>query len=245
VGFRHINGIKPWDSFSKAEYISEVHEKYGVDLTEIASKIGDKHTTVKRLYRGYKILQQAETEVGFARNDVARNRFYFSHLYTAADQREYQQFLGIDPEGSLKPNPVPRRKLRHLGELMTWLYGNREAGIEPVVRSQNPDLNHLRNVISTPNALDVLRRTGSLERSFDVSTGDKQRLRVALSNAKAELQTAKATVTTGYSGELDQLATIDDIVKIAASIRAEMEAAQTSSPRASVRSDSFSSEQRR
>ena len=33
-----INGIKEWDSFSKAKYIADVHEKYDVDLIAIAQK---------------------------------------------------------------------------------------------------------------------------------------------------------------------------------------------------------------
>lgn len=85
VGFRHINGIKPWDSFSKAQYVADVHETYSIPLMEIAEKIGDRHATVKRLYRGYKVLEQAESEGVFDREDRARNRFYFSHLYTALD----------------------------------------------------------------------------------------------------------------------------------------------------------------
>jgi hypothetical protein len=27
-GFRHINGAKPWDAFSKAQYVATVHEQY-------------------------------------------------------------------------------------------------------------------------------------------------------------------------------------------------------------------------
>ncbi len=87
IGFRHINGIKPWDSFSKAKYAAEVHEKYGVSLDDIAQKIGDRNVTVKRLYRGFKVLEQAETQGVFNKEDRARNRFYFSHLYTAVDHQ--------------------------------------------------------------------------------------------------------------------------------------------------------------
>jgi hypothetical protein len=70
VGFRHINGIKPWDSFSKAKYVAEVHETFGVSLSEIAERIGDRHATVERLYRGYKILEQAESEGVFRGEDI-------------------------------------------------------------------------------------------------------------------------------------------------------------------------------
>lgn len=222
VGFRHINGIKPWDSFSKAKYVADVHEHYNVPLEEIAEKIGDRHLTVKRLYRGYKILEQAESQKLFSREDGARNRFYFSHLYTAVDQRAFQDFLGITDDDSLKPNPVPGSKLQELKELMVWLYGNKSQGIEPIVKKQNPDLNRLREVIETQASLSVLRSVGRLEVAFDVALGDIRRFRDALTRAKLELQNAKATVTTGFSGEEDLYDIIIDIVSYAKSIESEM-----------------------
>ncbi len=222
VGFRHINGIKPWDSFSKAKYIAEVTEKYGVPLAEIAEKIGDRHATVKRLYRGYKILEQAESQVRFDRDDIARNRFYFSHLYTAVDQLDFQRFLGIDPDASLRPNPVPTDKLAELEELMTWLYGNKSRGRDPLVRTQNPDLNTLRTIVSKPESLAALRSGYSLETSLAVAIGDRRRFRESLTKAKVELQNAKGTVTTGYSGEDDLYEYINDIIAYADTIREEM-----------------------
>ncbi len=186
VGFRHINGIKPWDSFSKAKYIVEVFDKYNIPLGEIANKIGDRHATVKRLYRGYKILEQAESLGIFDVEDRERNRFYFSHLYTAADQKDYQNFLGIDAESSLKPNPVPGSKIKELEELMVWLYGKKSLGKSPVVQTQNPDLNILREVISKPESLSALRSGYPLERAQDVAIGDRRRFRDALTSAKVE-----------------------------------------------------------
>lgn len=223
VGFRHINGIKPWDSFNKAIYIAEVHETYNNPLEEIAEKIGDHHATVKRLYRGYKLLEQAETERVFDRHDTFRGSLHFSHLYTAADQRAFQDFLGIDPVTSLQPNPVPESKIEQLEEFMTWLYGKKSAGIEPVIHTQNPDLKNLREVISKPASLAILRSGYSLERALDIAIGDKRRFRDALESAKLELQNAKGTVTTGYDGEDDLYDTIQDIFRYAETIQAEME----------------------
>lgn len=221
-GFRHINGPKPWDAFSKARYVAEVHENYRVALADIASSIGDRHSTVVRLYRGFKLLEQAEETGKFKHEDAVRNRFYFSHLYTAADQPEFQRFLGITTQNSLKPNPVPKQKLRELQELMSWLYGSRQDGREPVVRTQNPDLNKLREVISNPPAIAALRAGYSLDRSHEISIGDERRFREALAKAKEELLQAKATVTTGYSGEPELLETIENIVLVAETIKAEM-----------------------
>lgn len=222
-GFRHINGPKPWDAFSKAQYVAEVHEKYGIPLDEIANSIGDRHTTVKRLYRGYRILDQAESSAGFNREDRVRNRFYFSHLYTAADQPEFQKFLGLDPDKSLKQQPVSKGKLPELKELMVWLYGSKASGKEPVVRSQNPDLNVLREIVGRKNALAGLRSGLSLERAYEIGIGDKRRFRESITRAKEDLQQAKGTVTTGYSGEQDLYDTVKDILAYAETIKSEMD----------------------
>lgn len=224
VGFRHINGIKPWDSFSKARYIAQVHENYNTPLDEIARRIGDRHSTVVRLYRGIKILQQAETHTPFRVEDRSRGKFYFSHLYTAVDQKEYQDFIGIRPERSLKPNPVPKSKLPELQELMTYIYGSKASGKPPLVQTQNPDLNTLREVLSSDKALSALRRGYPLDRAHQVAIGDPRRFRDALVSSKVELQNAKATVTTGFRGERDLLETMADILSLAQSINDEMKA---------------------
>ncbi len=221
-GFRHINGPKPWDAYSKAKYVASVYETYSVPLSKIADSIGDRHATVTRLYRGFKILQQAERSLGFSTDDRVHGRFFFSHLYTATDQPEFQRFLGISSDGSLKANPVPKSKLPHLNDLMTWLYGSKSKNKAPLVRTQNPDLNTLREVISTPRGLDALRIGLSLDRAREVSIGDKRRFRDALTRTKDDLQEAKATVTTGYSGEPDLFEMIEDIIPVAESIKSEM-----------------------
>ncbi len=223
-GFRHVNGPKEWDSFSKASYIAMVRRTYNISLEEIARKIGDRHKTVERIYRGYVLLEQAEERAGFDRNDRIANRFYFSHLYTAADQKEFQNFLGIDPQKSLSDNPVPKNHMPQLKELMTWLFGSRSENKSPVVQKQNPDLGHLREVIGNKQALYGLRSGLTLQRSYDISQGDERRFQEALVRAKDSLQEAKATVTTGYKGEKDMVDVMEGILSLAKSISTEMKA---------------------
>lgn len=223
LGFRHINGPKAWDAFSKARYVAEVKNNFGISLTEIARRIGDKHSTVQKLYRGYEVLVQAEKSAGFDREDITRNKFYFSHLYTAVDQGPYQKFLSIDSEGSLKKNPVPKSKLNELKELMVWIYGSRKDDKPPLVQSQNPDLNILRDVISNRQALSALRSGVSLYRSFDIARGDARRFQESLSRAKEELAEAFGTVTLGYKGDEEMLRIAGDIVEVSQSLYSTME----------------------
>lgn len=222
LGFRHINGPKEWDAYSKAQYVAKVHEQYKISLPEIARRIGDQHYFVKRIYRGYLLVQQAETQANFSREDVSQNRFSFSHLYTAASQKEFQDFLGIEAETSLKPNPVPRSKLSRLKELMQWLYGSRSAGLLPVIRTQHKDLALLGEVIQKQAALAVLRSGYPLKRAHEVSVGDKQRFEGSLTRAKEDLLLAKGTVTTGYEGGEDLYSVIGEIIELANRIQAEM-----------------------
>jgi hypothetical protein len=222
-GFRHINGPKAWDAESKAKYVAFVHEKYKIPLAEIARKIGDQHSYVKRIYRGYVLLQQAEQAAGFSREDRHANRFNFSHLYTAADQPQFQKFLGIDSEGSVKKHPVPKTRLDDLKQLLVWLYGSKSENKTPVIRTQNPDLNYLRQVLGNSTARAALKAGVPLERALQISKGDAQIFRDALIRSKVALQEAKSVVTTGYESHEEEDVLITDIRKIIESIQVEME----------------------
>ncbi len=222
LGFRHINGPKPWDALGKAQFVARVYENQGLTLDNIARQIGDRNVTVKRLYRGYTLLRQAEKQAGFERDDANANRFFFSHLYTAADQAEFQKFLGIDPDSSLRKDPVPKRKLKELGELMLWIYGSRAKGKEPVVQTQYPDLNTLRAVVKAPEGVAALRAGYGLDRAYEISIGDPQRFRDAMIRAREDLVQANGTVINGYRGESDLLSLSDDILRLAERVTGEV-----------------------
>jgi len=221
-GFRHVNGPMEWDSLSKASYIASVRREFGVALEEIAHRIGDRHSTVIRIYRGYILLEQAERMTDFKREDRIANRFFFSHLYTAVDQREYQEFLGIGPSDSLKDNPVPKSHLPQLQELMLYLFGSKAGNKPPIVQQQNPHLNQLRRVLGNKQALFALRSGLGHQRAYEISLGDSRRFQEALMKAKTALQEAKGTVTSGYKGDREMFAVMEDIAGLASTIYEEM-----------------------
>jgi hypothetical protein len=92
VGFKHVNGAQAWQSYNKAQYIAWVHNELGVSLEQIARHIGDYHSTVVRLYRALMVLDQAEKEGVFYREDRAKSHFAFSHLN---DGVEIQRHPGL------------------------------------------------------------------------------------------------------------------------------------------------------
>ena len=221
-GFRHVNGPKEWDSLSKAAYVVMVRRKYGVPLDEIARKIGDKHSTVERIYRGFLLLEQAETMTKFSREDRLKNRFYFSHLYTAADYAEFQEYLGVTPKSSLKDRPVSKPNLPRLEEMMTWLFGSKARDLEPIVLRQNPDLIHLRSVLGNQQSIAALRNGMRLERAYAISLGDTLRFEQALTAAIDGLHEAKGTVKNGYKCDRNFLGQMEGIHSLSQSILNEM-----------------------
>lgn len=224
LGFKHVNGPQEWDSIAKAEYIAMVYNDYGVPLDDIARTIGDKNNTVKRMYQGLMVLKQAEEAGVFDRSDIYSSRFSYSHLWTGLTYPNTQAFLGLKPDKSLKPNPVPKNKLGELGELCRWLYGSKKDGESPVIRSQNPDLRRLEAVLGSPNGIAALRNRFPLESAERASRGDKRLLREALVAGEKALRDCRGYVVTGYEGERDLLKIADSIHALAVSVLREMEA---------------------
>ena len=215
VGFKHINGPQPWQSYAKAQYIAWLHNDLKVPLDEIAGSIGDRHGTVRRLYRGLMVLRQAQSTGEFELEDRWRKHFSFSHLYTGLDNPILQDFLGIDDQNSYQPNPVPSEHISNLGELCLWVFGRESTDTRPMVKTQNPDLHNLISAIGSRDGLAALRRGLSLKVARDISRGDKTLFNEYLLEVRYLLQQARGKQLTGDSGDSSTLLTAEEILDLA------------------------------
>ena len=213
IGFKHVNGSQPWQSYAKAQYIAWVHNDLGQPLDEIARRIGDRHSTVKRLYRGLMVLRQAEMSGRFDLDDRWKKHFSFSHLYTGLDYQNIQELLGIDNESSFRPDPVPQERIEALGDLCLWLYGRKSTDTRPLVQSQNPDLRRLDTAIGSSSGLVALRRGLPLDLVMDISTGDEELFKGHLIEARHRLQEARGKQLTGDQGDADTLRLASEILE--------------------------------
>lgn len=222
VGFKHVNGPQAWTSFAKAEYIAWVRNEVGAALEEIARTIGDYHSTVARLYRAYMALKQVEEEGLYDREWRTRKHFSFSHLYTGLDYqgiREFTRIADLDPPSM---EPIPRRRLKHFGELCIWLWGDNRQNKPAVVKSQNPDLRRLDQALQSKKGIDALRAGYGITDAVDIARGDTALFRESLLVAKHSLQDARGKVVTGFAGEKDLLTEMDEITAIAEALDDDM-----------------------
>lgn len=223
LGFKHVNGPAKWSSYAKANYIANVHRSYTISLSDIANQIGDRHRTVQRLYRGLMVIEQAEREKVYDREDRFRQRFAFSHLYTGLDYDGVSSFISLKPEDDETKDPVPEDKVEELGELCVWLYGSKKNNRPPVVESQNPDLRRLNAVLNNRAAIAALRAGTELVKAFEISRPPTAVFEEALLAAKRELTTARAHLTTGYDKSEALLRIAGSIANMADDVYTEME----------------------
>jgi hypothetical protein len=222
VGFKHVNGPQVWNSYAKAEYIAWVRNDLGTELAEIASTIGDTHSTVARLYRAYMALKQVEDEGVYDREQRDKKHFSFSHLYTGLDYQGIRDFTRIADLDPPTEQPIPQDRLGEFGELCGWLWGDKGRGEPALVKSQNPHLRQLDETLKKDEGLTALRAGYGLQRSLDIARGDTALFREALLTAKQSLQDARAKVVTGFSGEADLSREIDEIVSLADALYEDM-----------------------
>jgi len=222
IGFKHVSGPQSWDSYSKAEYIARIHNDYDIPLNAIARQIGDQHAIVSRLYQGLMILEQAEQAGVFDRSSRYYRRFYFSHLYTGLDKPGIRTYIGLSKDRVDQRHPVPDNKIKELGRLFIWLYGNKEEDSPPLIRSQNPDLKYLDEVLQSDDGISALHSGLPLDVSLQISKGDESLFREALVLSKENLEKAKSKISTGYNGETDLLSKAESITAISESIFNEM-----------------------
>ena len=99
-----------------------VQRNRGARDVDIPNMIGDTHATVRRLYRGLMVLQQAENQNLYNIEDRTNSRLFFSHLYTGLGYPGIQTFLGITEKTSYTPTPVKSKYRNNLGYLCVWLF---------------------------------------------------------------------------------------------------------------------------
>ena len=216
LGFKHVNGPAKWGSYAKAKYIADVHRKFGVSLDKIAEQIGDTNKTVSKLYQGLMVIEQAEKYSEFSIDDIKTPRLYYSHLYTALGYEKFRAFLGITEDADIDA-PVPAEKYRSLQEVMDWIYGSKKRDVEQCIKTQNPDLRKLVEILGNELSVAALRTRSSLDTAYDLTIEDDEALRDALIKARLALDKAASKVGS-FGGDEGLVRQAGTVFKLAQSV---------------------------
>lgn len=173
IGFKHINGPYRWDAYAKARYVADWYKKEksnGLTIESIARQLGDDNDTIRSYIGAILVLEQAEEERLFdIKNRYNRGRFAFSHLYTALGRKEYQDFLGLAKGWGQIPDehPIETQNIPQLKEVLAFLYGSKQDNQPSLIKSQNPDLKYLGEVLVNPVALQKIKGGADLKAAYN------------------------------------------------------------------------------
>lgn len=235
IGFKHINGAHRWDSIAKARYAADWLDEerakgdQGLSLQEIARRMGDRHSTLQRMVSGYYVLEQAENKGLFSVEDREPGKqFAFSHLYTALTRPGYRRYLGLAEESRASEptkNPIGEEYLANLRQVMLWLYGSDSDTVPAVIRSQNPHIKQLGEILDNPKARKIMLESNDLPRAYsEVESPQRQfERRLVEAHGAIEESLKKASAFDGKDATLLEIA--DEIQKNARNLVLIMKAA--------------------
>lgn len=205
IGFKHVNGAAKWGSYAKAKFIAQIKNDYGMSISEIAKQIGDTTKIAEKLYQALMVIEQAEKNKIFSRDEINAPRLYFSNLYNSLKYENVKGFIGLMDTTDDPRSPIPHDKLNELGELLNWLFGSKKSDTKPLVVSQNPDLNRLSVALGSKESIAALRSSKSLEVAYEISLPDPLKFEQSLNAAKRELYEVQKYLATGFDGKSKEL----------------------------------------
>ena len=217
IGFKHINGPAKWDAYAKARFAADWYKAQQPDgnLEDIARAIGDRHDTIKRMVSAIYVLDQASDKNLFDIEDRHTAKFNFSHLYTALSRSHYMEYLNLGPTWASydpSPDPVPSDKHAELRKVLVWIYGSKTEDILPVVRSQNPDIKRLGEVLTNVEARHVLEANRNLDAAHISTEAVDKRFTASLIRARDAIRDAAHSLR-AYDGRDKSLLDIAEDVK--------------------------------
>lgn len=193
LGYRHITGIKEWDSLAKARYLAQLrklHDEHDHDAAHkaLAKEIGSKSTTVAKLLTGLKLLQRAEDLGILDRLKITPDDIPFSLLTTGIGWEGIQEFIGLNGITDVSANDL---NSEHFEEFFTWVFDKRHG---PTALGESRNFAMLARVVRSSPALTMLRRGEPLERADLLTSGPLEAVRTNLMAADKSLQTVQETL---------------------------------------------------
>ncbi len=215
LGYRHITGIKDWDSLAKAKYLSELVDtlpaemEYKDKTKELAKIIGSRSDYVDKLLSGYEAYKIIEHNKFYGIQNLNEEDFSFSLLTTATSYQNIAEFLTVkDESGSITPEVINEP---HLKDLTEWIFKESE-GQTRLRESRN--LKYLNAIVSNPRALKEFKAGTAIEVAWQHTEGPTEFFSKMLEDALKSLGEANKQMHL-IEVETRHLESLDEISKLA------------------------------
>lgn len=183
LGYRHITGIKEWDSLSKAKYLAQLREEFYGELEQVdqlralAKDIGSKSGYVGQLLTGLSIYLRAEDSKFFGLQLEPKD-IEFTYITTALGYQKIHEWLGLEGSTDIQIAGLIEDNLKHA---YAWMFVKNQQG--QTILGETRRLDEMAAVVSSADAITVLLETGNLSEAYLYTDGPQASLEKALDAA--------------------------------------------------------------
>jgi len=188
LGYRHITGIKEWDSLSKAKYLAELQRTFYANVTldaqlkGLAKDIGSRSDYVGQLLTALNLYIYAENKKFFKLHIQVRD-VEFSYITTALSYTNICTWLGLDGRIDIEMKKLNPGNLK---KLFGWMFSKDQLGRTILGESRN--LKQLAAVVSNSDAVAYLEESKHLSEAYLYTDGPEAALGEALTQASAKVK---------------------------------------------------------
>lgn len=184
LGYRHITGIKEWDSLSKAKYLDQLRTEFYADLDEenqlksLAKDIGSRSDYVGKLLTALSLCMRAYEDKKFFDLPLESKDIEFSYITTALGYRKIQNWLGLKSPTDIAMQGLVNENLKRA---FSWMFVKDQQG--KTILGESRKLDEMAAIVASDDAIAVLVETGRLSEAFLYTDGPQASLEKALDEA--------------------------------------------------------------
>lgn len=187
LGYRHITGIKEWDSLSKAKYLAQLREEFYDNLEQqeqmrsLAKDIGSRRDYVAQLLTALALYIKAENSKFFGLPINAKD-VEFSYITTALGYTNISSWLGLEGKTDISMSGLVEDNLKRA---FSWMFAKDQKGQTILGESRN--LATMAAVVANQDAIAVLDDTGRLSDAYLYTDGPQAALENAIEQASKQV----------------------------------------------------------
>ncbi len=188
IGYRHITGVKEWDSLSKAKYLKELSDTFYKDTEKealfksLAKEIGSKPYYVGLLLTSLHLYETA-AETKFFDLPMAEKDVDFSYITTALGYKNITNWLGLEDRTDLTAEKLDTD---NLNKLFAWFFVRDQQG-ETII-GESRAITKLNKIVAHESAIDNLIKSKNIEEAYLYTNGQEEALEKALDSAESSLK---------------------------------------------------------
>lgn len=158
MGLRHVNGVKEWGDYEQSELIMNLKQKYGMDMTEIANRLGMKKSEVKRRINSFTAMEKYRNDEEFGDYFKSSQAGIFYELMSKPNMREW-----LDWDESVSDF----KNKKHLKRFFSWISPT-EDWSSPIIQKRD-DIREISKFIKDEEAIEVLEEKQSISEALEQS----------------------------------------------------------------------------